>query len=915
LTKSGQAFLVDTAAMATRARVQKGIDSVAVAGLTGSGTTNYVAKFTGTKALGNSAIWDAGSAIGINTTTPGFNLDVLGNGRINANAGNGYAFHVNDAGSNVNQFVEFDISKNTGAYTYYRFAGNNQNIITWGRNLSSYADALSLNSPFGLVDIQTGGNSRIRTFSNGNIGIGTSTDAGYKTDISGTLRSTLGANFATTSGNVGVGLTSPQSKLHISGDLKVGSSTQNGLIGLGDVGGSSSYVGIFRGGANTIGGDNWLNVGGYSGIAFTTGENGILGTQSERMRITYGGNVGIGTTSPTEKLDVTSTQSRIVVTSTTNGNNSGVYFNAKNSGGTNVQGGVYFIPAATPYLSLSGDNSGVHLNVTSAGNVGVGTASPQSKFSVVVPFVNNGDVGTIIGGQTLSTSLVNIQTVAENVGNGATSMSFGTYTGGVGVSEKMRITSSGNVGIGTASPSEKLHISRSDAGDIAMLASNSVSSNYFITRASGNAEILTTSGAIQFSTNGGEDMRISTSGELLINSTSDAGDYKLQVAGSIYNTTGAVLAASSGALGVSVVPKTWNSSFNVMQIGETGALFSRTAGVYQNGILQNAYFDNTDTRFEYLANSSAQYYVQDGTASSHRWYTAPSGTANNALTFTERMNLSESGELYVGLSGAPTDAGDYKLQVNGNERIAGKLDVITTTEYGVNLGRSGTSATAFQAYNSTAAMAVGIESSTGGGLFTGTSAYAAVFGNANNYPTQFVTNNTLRATISAAGEILVGTTSDQGAYALQVNGSVYNTGQVTRGAFNLIGTGAQFSTDSTTNLSPVYLAGQSLTGSSAQGLIYGNATWNTSGTPSLIDINLTNTSSSSDANYIKITDGTNTFRVTKSAEVVTAAPTGGSIRKWKLGEAATVSPTSPNRTIRVEIDGTVYYLHAKTTND
>jgi hypothetical protein len=83
----------------------------------------------------------------------------------------------------------------------------------------------------------------------------------------------------------------------------------------------------------------------------------------------------------------------------------------------------------------------------------------------------------------------------------------------------------------------------------------------------------------------------------------------------------------------------------------------------------------------------------------------------------------------------------------------------------------------------------------------------------------------------------------------------------------------------------------------------------------LIDINLTNTSSSSDANYIKITDGTNLFRVTKDAGIITSAPTGGSIRKWKLGEAATVSPTSPNRTIRVEIDGTVYYLHAKTTND
>lgn len=52
-----------------------------------------------------------------------------------------------------------------------------------------------------------------------------------------------------------------------------------------------------------------------------------------------------------------------------------------------------------------------------------------------------------------------------------------------------------------------------------------------------------------------------------------------------------------------------------------------------------------------------------------------------------------------------------------------------------------------------------------------------------------------------------------------------------------------------------------------------------------------------------------------SSAFTTGAPSGGSQKPWKLGEAATVSPTSPNRTIRVEIDGTVYYLHAKTTND
>ena len=49
--------------------------------------------------------------------------------------------------------------------------------------------------------------------------------------------------------------------------------------------------------------------------------------------------------------------------------------------------------------------------------------------------------------------------------------------------------------------------------------------------------------------------------------------------------------------------------------------------------------------------------------------------------------------------------------------------------------------------------------------------------------------------------------------------------------------------------------------------------------------------------------------------IKTAAPAGGTAASWKLGAVASVSPTSPNRTIEVDIGGTIYYLHAKTTND
>lgn len=49
--------------------------------------------------------------------------------------------------------------------------------------------------------------------------------------------------------------------------------------------------------------------------------------------------------------------------------------------------------------------------------------------------------------------------------------------------------------------------------------------------------------------------------------------------------------------------------------------------------------------------------------------------------------------------------------------------------------------------------------------------------------------------------------------------------------------------------------------------------------------------------------------------VQTSAPTAGTAKTWKLGAAAVVSPTAPNRTIEVEVDGVTLYISAKTTNN
>jgi hypothetical protein len=60
---------------------------------------------------------------------------------------------------------------------------------------------------------------------------------------------------------------------------------------------------------------------------------------------------------------------------------------------------------------------------------------------------------------------------------------------------------------------------------------------------------------------------------------------------------------------------------------------------------------------------------------------------------------------------------------------------------------------------------------------------------------------------------------------------------------------------------------------------------------------------------------TGTSNLEAAGSIKTAAPSGGTAAAWKLGTVASVSPTSPNRTIEVDIGGTIYYIHAKTTNN
>lgn len=217
--------------------------------VTGTGTLNFVSKFTSTgSTLGNSQIFDNGTNVGVGTTDPTTKLSVSGRIR---------AFGVGNAG-----------------------------IIT-SEDTQPGGAAISLNPQFStnVPGIQTG-NSPIAFYTNG----------------SEKMRITSG-------GNVGIGTTSPPSKLSISGGtLSVsGSGSGFGVVKLGDPTDANPYVGMYRSAAASIAtSGNFLNLGGYDGIAFTTGAAQLSG-QPERMRITSSGFVGIGTTAPTYRLQVSDT--------------------------------------------------------------------------------------------------------------------------------------------------------------------------------------------------------------------------------------------------------------------------------------------------------------------------------------------------------------------------------------------------------------------------------------------------------------------------------------------------------------------------------------------------------------------------------------------------------------------------------
>jgi len=220
----------------------------------------------------------------------------------------------------------------------------------------------------------------------------------------------------TNSGNVGLGTTSPSLPLEVRGNAVVFTSGARAVIGNYDstpmaqgVGGGIQFGGKFDTSGTTAGfasisgiKENATNNDFSSALVFTTRAN--PNTQTEKMRISSTGNVGIGTTTPSSKLHLVSgtdnSTSLLNLDTGVHGGTSMVVYGT----GNNESGYDLSVYRAGQYFSRFGVNSfgSVYLQ-SGTGNVGIGTATPNSSYKLDVNGNTNvtGDLnatGAITGG-------------------------------------------------------------------------------------------------------------------------------------------------------------------------------------------------------------------------------------------------------------------------------------------------------------------------------------------------------------------------------------------------------------------------------------------------------------------------------------------------------------------------------------
>jgi hypothetical protein len=482
-------------------------------------------------------------------------------------------------------------------------------------------------------------------------------------DLSGSLTFrdiTAGADRVVidSSGRVGIGTTSPNQDLTISSGADklhlFGSTAGNGGSLFATNSGYTDYEPISFTGEH---------------IGFST-RTGTL-TSSERLRITSAGLVGIGTSAPQAELNVAKTggASTVYIESdvSNNATTSILRFGGASGRSASIQG---FRGASSNIHSLdfytynSGDSFGMRLTST---GLGIGTTSPSAPLHI------NGTANNTAITLSVAGTVTGYIGPAGFLGGSDSSLGYRAETGNnhaffIGASEKVRIDSSGRLGIGTSSPEPGAKLT----------VAGGIFATSFITASATNA------GAIDF-VNDGRGTRILSYGP--DGSTKTAISFAQGVAGG--SATEAMRIDSSGRVGIGTTsPGDYDAGGNKLVIADTtnsgitirGGTSGQGAIYFADGTTGNEAYRG---RIEYSHSNDSLNF----------------GTAGTGF----RVTLDSSGRLLVGtsstsrnrtvvLQGDPTganNAGALNLQANttpgGAGTSIGLIDAGNTAGIGASI--------------------------------------------------------------------------------------------------------------------------------------------------------------------------------------------------------------------------------------
>jgi hypothetical protein len=715
---------------------------------------------------------DLNGNVGIGTSSPGTKLDIGGMAdpvlRIKSDAGGDPELRFDAAAANRSARIKFyDNGSAVGGFIDYVHNGDKMNFgagsstgvtMTVGDGVvgigttspSATLNIKSLNSlnSDSLSDVITKSEFKLQyradDLSSMYLG-GLGSERGYLQSINNAENAGSSFSLNPYGGNVGIGTTSPDRSLDVQEALSIfgsGGTTEIMLRGQVEGTGTVRNVGSFHW---SIRGDIGGNNDDLKLVRFVTGTYSGIAMQIQNST----GNVGIGTTSPAEKLEVAGSiksTSRAIA----GGSTAGITLSYDTSNSI----GLIETWTSKP---IGIETAGVRrMTITSGGNVGIGTTSPAS----VLHIKDN------TAGPTQLSIQSNDFTRAEEINflNPSTSaisgqikyytnptveyMSFSTSNNSATV-ERMRIDSSGNVGIGNTSPTAKLTID------------NSISTSYSTT---GYAATPANSMLYLNNTNGGSNTAS------LINFRTGSGDGVLGfVEGGGTNDADFVIQTDGGSNGI--------ERFRITNAGNVGIGSS-----------------NADSKFKVELNPSGTVLagLRIGyNSSSANYFDGDTQYFRNGAGTTERMRITSGGDLCVGVTtalgrihmhnsgtsylhisndttgsgaGSGTDIGVFSgqsdLQINNREAASVIISTSDTPRLTVNssgnvgIGRSPVAYGSFRVLDlagSSGAIQKLIHTGSTVELQSYASSTVGAVGTATNHPLLFVTNDTERMNILAGG--------------------------------------------------------------------------------------------------------------------------------------------------------------------